>query len=203
LIWPPPDQPLEGSIVRLEPISKRHARGLTGAASETEIWAWMDRTISGGKAHFRGWLEDRLEGRHAGEEWGYAILRRGSVVGSTSFLHPRPDHDGVEIGWTWLHPTAWRTGANVEAKLLMLGQAFETLGCIRVEFKTDARNKRSRNALSALPANFEGIQRKHMRIPGLGVRDSAIFSIVDDDWPQVRANLARRLAAGDREHALA
>ncbi|HXS47482.1 MAG TPA: GNAT family protein, partial [Solirubrobacterales bacterium] len=87
------------------------------------------------------------------------------------------------------------SGANVEAKLLMLEHAFETLGCLRVEFKTDARNERSRAALAALPAQFEGIMRKHMTVPDVGVRDSAYFSIVDDEWPEVRANLRRRLAS--------
>lgn len=86
------------------------------------------------------------------------------------------------------------TGANVEAKLLMLEHAFERLGCIRVEFKTDARNERSRAALEALPAQFEGIFRKHMLIEDVGVRDSAFYSVTDEDWPQVRANLERRLA---------
>jgi RimJ/RimL family protein N-acetyltransferase len=89
----------------------------------------------------------------------------------------------------------WRTGANVEAKLLMFEHAFEALGCMRVELKTDARNERSRAAMAALPAQFEGIARKHMLMPGVGVRDSAYYSVIDDDWPEVRANLERRLAA--------
>lgn len=101
----------------------------------------------------------------------------------------------MEIGWTWLTPSAWGGGANVEAKLLMLGHAFEALGCQRVELKTDARNERSRAALAALPAQFEGIMRKHMIVPEIGVRDSAYFSVIDDEWPEVRENLRRRLAA--------
>ena len=89
----------------------------------------------------------------------------------------------------------WRTGANVEAKLLMLGHAFERLGCMRVELKTDARNERSRAAIAALPARFEGVFRKHMLMPGVGVRDSAYYSVIDEDWPVVPVNLERRLAA--------
>ena len=108
----------------------------------------------------------------------------------------RPEHDGLEIGWTWLHPSAWRTGANVEAKLLMLGHAFDELGCMRVEFKTDARNERSRAALEALGASFEGIFRKHMLMPLTGVRDSAYYSITDDEWPELRERLAARLERG-------
>jgi RimJ/RimL family protein N-acetyltransferase len=101
----------------------------------------------------------------------------------------------LEVGWTWLTPAAWSTGANAEAKLLMLEHAFERLGCVRVEFKTDARNERSRAALAALPAQFEGIFRKH-RIPrGVGVRDSAYYSVIDDEWPLVKARLRERVSA--------
>jgi RimJ/RimL family protein N-acetyltransferase len=193
--WPPDDRPLTGSMVTLEPLDSRHENGLRQASAETEIWSWIDRTVPEGKAQFHRWLSERLEAKEAGTEWGYTTcFERGRILGSSSFLHPRPEHDGLEIGWTWLNPSAWRTGANVDAKLLMLTEAFENLGCMRVEFKTDARNKRSRNALSALPANFDGIFRKHMLVPGAGVRDSAFFSIVDDDWPQVKRNLERRVA---------
>jgi N-acetyltransferase len=105
------------------------------------------------------------------------------------------DARSVEIGWTWLAPTAWRTGANVEAKLLMLAQAFERADCVRVELKTDARNERSRAAMAALPAQFEGIHRQHkVRLDGT-LRDSAWFSVLDREWPDVRANLERRLGA--------
>jgi RimJ/RimL family protein N-acetyltransferase len=99
----------------------------------------------------------------------------------------------VEIGSTWLTPRAWRSGANIDAKLLMLDHAFENLDCVRVEFKTDARNARSRAALAALPAQFEGVLRKQINIPGVGLRDSAFFSVIDEEWPAVRENLRRRL----------
>ncbi len=105
----------------------------------------------------------------------------------------RPEHDGLEIGWTWLNPSAWRTGANIEAKLLMLGHAFDELGAMRVEFKTDARNERSRAALDGIGATYEGIFRKHMLMPIVGVRDSAYYSITDEEWPAVRDLLTARL----------
>jgi len=119
----------------------------------------------------------------------------GTPLGSTRYLALRPEHHGIEIGWTWLRRAAWGTGANAEAKLLQLEHAFERLGCMRVEFKTDADNVRSRAALEALPARFEGIFRKHMLVGDdrSRVRDSAYYSIVDDDWPAVRENLERRL----------
>jgi RimJ/RimL family protein N-acetyltransferase len=92
-----------------------------------------------------------------------------------------------------LNPRAWKSGVNAEAKLLMLEYAFGALGCVRVEFKTDVRNARSRGALTALPAQFEGVLRKQINIPGIGVRDSAFFSVIDDEWPGVRENLLSRL----------
>jgi RimJ/RimL family protein N-acetyltransferase len=126
--------------------------------------------------------------------------RSGELIGSTRYLNVREVHRGVEIGWTWLTPAVWRTGANIEAKLLMLEHAFERLECIRVEFKTDCRNERSRAALAALPAKFEGVFRKHMLMSGVGVRDSAYYSITDEEWPEVRANLQRRLAGARQRH---
>jgi RimJ/RimL family protein N-acetyltransferase len=117
----------------------------------------------------------------------------GRVVGSTRFLALRPEHGSVEIGWTWLSPDAWGSGVNIEAKLLMLEHAFEELHCLRVELKTDALNERSRGAMAALPAQFEGIHRKHMLVRGGERRDSAWYSVLDDEWPAVRANLLRRL----------
>jgi RimJ/RimL family protein N-acetyltransferase len=119
--------------------------------------------------------------------------RDGTPIGSTRYLELRPEHGVLEIGWTWLAPSAWRTGANAEAKLLQLEHAFERLGARRVEFKTDAQNERSRAALAALPAEFEGVFRKHMLVRGGENRDSAWYAIVDDDWPAVRDNLLGRL----------
>jgi len=99
----------------------------------------------------------------------------------------------VEIGWTWLHPSAWRSGVNVEAKLMMMRHAFETLGCVRVELKTDARNERSRTAIAAIPAQFEGILRNHMIVPGIGQRDSAYYSVIESEWPGVKEKLEARV----------
>ena len=202
MIWPPPDRPLEGELVRLEPLTEAHREPLRSVCGEPEIWQWIDRRVTETPEGFDLWFDERLVGRAAETEHGFATLRAGdgAPLGSSTFLAPRPVHDGVEIGNTWLNPSAWRSGANVEAKLLMLGFAFEELGCMRVELKTDARNERSRAAMEALPARFEGIFRKHMLMPVVGVRDSAYFSIVDDEWGSVRDNLKARLA-GVREGA--
>jgi len=150
---------------------------------------------------FYAWLEDALAASQAGTEGAFATVDvgTGEPIGSTRYLALRPEHKGLEIGWTWLAPAYWRTGANVEAKLLMLEHAFEDLGCLRVEFKTDARNEISRGALAALPAQFEGIFRKHMLVRGGERRDSAYYSITDDEWPEVRDNLGRRLDAIRKE----
>ncbi|HEX5982688.1 MAG TPA: GNAT family protein [Solirubrobacterales bacterium] len=200
MIWPPPDRALEGSLVRLEPLVEEHREPLRSIAGHPEIWEWIDRRVAEDEDGFDQFFDGRLLARKMGDEHGYATLGAdsGEPLGSSSFLAPRPLHDGVEVGITWLTPSAWRSGANVEAKLLMLGFAFEELGCMRVELKTDSRNERSREAMEALPAQFEGIFRKHMQMPGIGIRDSAYFSIVDDEWPSVRANLEQRLA-GARE----
>ena len=200
MIWPPPDLPLEGELVRLEPLVEAHREALRSVAIHPEVWQWIDRRVTETDDGFDQWFDGRLLARKMGDEHGFTTLRAGdgAPLGSSSFLAPRPLHDGVEIGNTWLTPSAWRSGANVEAKLLMLGFAFDELGCIRVELKTDARNERSRGAMEALPAKFEGIFRKHMLMSITGVRDSAYFSIVDDEWSGVRRNLERRLA-GARE----
>jgi N-acetyltransferase len=194
---------LEGEIVRLEPLERRHEQGLFEAAQDERIWRWMPYDASGSSEGFHSWLEDALAASEAGTEAAFATVDAGTgkPVGSTRYLALRPEHRGLEIGWTWLAPAHWQTGANVEAKLLMLEHTFERLGCLRVEFKTDSRNERSRAALAALPAKFEGIFRKHMLVRGGERRDSAYYSITDDEWPEVRENLGRRIDAIRKEEA--
>lgn len=198
-VWEDLASVLEGGIVRLEPLARRHEEGLFEAARDERIWAWMPQEAPGDREEFRGWMEEALARSEAGLDAAFATVDAvsGRPMGSTRYLALRPDHRGLEIGWTWLSPAAWGTGANVEAKLLMLEHAFGQLGCMRVEFKTDARNERSRRALEALPARPEGVFRKHMLVRGGQRRDSAYYSIIDDEWPEVRANLERRLAGGN------
>lgn len=186
---------LEGSLVRLEPLRSEHADELWEAAQAPEIWRWLAH-VHESRERFDRWLELALDAASAGREGPFAVRRRedGAVVGSTRFMAVRPDDRVVEIGWTWLNPSAWRSGINLETKLLLFGHAFERLGCVRVELKTDARNERSRAAIAALPARFEGVLRKHMIVPDVGQRDSAYYSVLDDEWPGVRAGLSSRLA---------
>ena len=187
---------LEGQLVVLEPLDARHKEDLWLASQHTEMWRWTIR-VGESREFFSEWFQAGLSETEAGTECVFTTVDRvsGQALGSTRYHTLRQEHRGLEIGATWLVPAAWSTGVNIEAKLLMLEHAFERLGCIRVEFKTDARNERSRAALAALPAQLEGIFRKHMLLPGVGLRDSAYYSVIDEDWPQVRKTLERRLLA--------
>lgn len=186
---------LEGKAVVLEPLERAHADELWEAAQAPEIWQWLAH-LNQSREYFDEWFELTLAASAAGTEGAFAVRRRAdeTLVGSSRYLGVRPADRVVEIGWTWFNPSAWRSGVNLETKLLMLGHAFDDLGCVRVELKTDARNERARNAIAALPAQFEGVLRKHMIVPDVGQRDTAYFSILDDEWPAVRVNLERRLS---------
>lgn len=185
--------------MRLEPLAPEHGPGLRAAAAHDEIWTWMrSPPPASSDAEWEAYLGGALELSARGEEAAFVTCDAGTgaPLGSTRFLALRPEHRSLEIGWTWLTPAAWRTGANAEAKLLQLTHAFDTLGCLRVELKTNARNARSRVAMARLGATHEGIARAHMVTPGIGsgVRDSAWFSITAADWPAVRERLLARLA---------
>ena len=177
---------LEGRIVALEPLGPQHVEGLREAADDERIWRWMlTRDVE-------AWIADAL--RESDDRQPFAVLHHGSVVGSTSYMSLAPEHRRMEVGNTWMNPSMWSTGANVEAKYLLLRHAFEVLGCLRVEFKTDALNERARGALAALPAEFEGIHRRHMLVRGGERRDSAWYAVIDEDWADVRRALEARLA---------
>jgi N-acetyltransferase len=193
VLWTTPV--LEGELVRLEPMTLDHEEGLWEASRDPRTWRWLSVEQPRTRAELHAYLEAALASAADGTEMPLVTIRQadGRVLGSTRYLALRPEHRSIEIGWTWLTPEAWGTGVNVEAKLLMLEHAFETLGCLRVELKTDARNERSRGALAALPAQFEGVHRKAMLVRGGQRRDSAWYSVIDDEWPEVRANLLRRL----------
>ena len=187
---------LTGSLAALEPLEERHAEDLWRAAQAPEIWRWLAH-VGSSREYFDRWFALSMAAHREGSEGVFATRdrRSGEIVGSTRYLAVRPADRALEIGWTWLNPVAWRSGVNVEVKLLMLAHAFDQLECVRVELKTDARNERSRAAMAALPARFEGVLRNHMIVPDVGQRDSAYYSVIDSEWPAVRANLERRLSS--------
>jgi RimJ/RimL family protein N-acetyltransferase len=181
-------------------LTATHADGLFEAASWTKIWEWWPSNPAVDRERFNGWLDEVLTAVADGREARFAArdAHSGRALGGTSYCRLRPEDRGVEIGWTWLTPAAWRTGANADAKLLQLRHATETLGCHRVEFQTDERNERSRRALEALPARHEGVLRDYKLLAGGRRRSCAVYSVVDSEWPVVKANLQRRVQAAER-----
>jgi RimJ/RimL family protein N-acetyltransferase len=181
---------LEGSIVRLEPLSLDHVPGLAEVALDPAIWRWTIARPTN-EAELRAWAGTTIAARDAGTELPFATIDRasGRPIGSSRYMNIALEHRRLEIGWTWVGTAFQRTGANREAKLLMLSHAFDTLGCRRVEFKTDALNEKSRTALLGIGARFEGIFRNHMVMPDGRMRDSAYYSVIDSEWPEVRAAL--------------
>lgn len=184
------DNSLRGEGVSLEPLSQEHAQGLYNRGRTAADWAYMPRACFVDLADTRQWIEEALE---APDQRPFAIVEaaKGKVVGSTRYLNIRPEHRSVEIGWTWLGQEWQRTGINTRVKLLLLSHAFERLGCVRVEFKTDARNTRSQQALERIGATREGTLRKHMVVQGNYSRDSVFFSVIDDEWPKVKERLQK------------
>jgi RimJ/RimL family protein N-acetyltransferase len=186
---------LEGSRVRLEPLRADHLAELALVALDPAIWRW---TIMGPQDEpgLRRWLEAALANGEAGTERAFATIDRttGRAIGSSRYLSIVPEHRRLEIGWTWVGTAYQRTGANREAKLLQLTHAFETLGAIRVEFKTHAGNERSRTALAGIGATFEGVFRNHMVMPDDSIRHSAYFSVIAEEWPAVKARIEASLA---------
>lgn len=180
---------LEGGGLRLEPMSQEHAHGLYNRGRMTADWAYLPRACFVDMADTRQWIDEALEDPAA---LPFVILEttKNKVVGSTRYLHIRPQHRSLEIGWTWLGHEWQRTEVNTQVKTLLLTHAFERLGCIRVEFKTDARNLRSQRALERIGATREGVLRQHMIVQGGHYRDSVYFSVIDSEWPEVKGRLA-------------
>jgi RimJ/RimL family protein N-acetyltransferase len=185
---------LTGQLIRLEPLSLAHVDDLAEAGSDPSIWALtIARPVD--RAGIEAWVRAAVAATQAGTDVPFATidLASGRAVGSTRFMSIVPDHRRLEIGWTWLGLEYQRSGANREAKLLQLTHAFEDLGANRVEFKTDARNEKSRNALLGIGASFEGIFRSHMIMPTGPLRDSAYYSVIAPEWPAVKAALSAAL----------
>jgi len=186
---------LKGSIVRLEPLTLDHLPGLTSVGLEGELWRWT-LSVNQTPGDMRSYVEAALASATAGTEVPFATIEQssGRVIGSTRFLSIDAHHRRLEIGYTWIAPAWQRTAANTEAKLLMLTHAFNVLAALRVEFKTDSLNERSRAALLGMGASEEGTMRNHMVTDSGRRRHSVYFSVIEEEWPRVRQHLDSRLS---------
>ena len=187
---------LEGQHVRLEPVSLAHVPALWHAGAHEEIWRYLPYTMHS-EGDMRARVESDLAEQQAGDVVRFTTVARAIAqpVGSTSYMNIDRHHRRLEIGGTWITPAWQRSAINTEAKYLQLCHAFETLGCIRVEFKTDSLNTKSRQALARIGATEDGTFRNHMVMPGGRIRHSVYFSITNEDWPRVKAHLAGLMAS--------
>ena len=186
---------LEGRHVRLEPLESRHADALVDVGLDPRIWEFTSSRLRSAD-DVRKYIETALDWQRAGTAMPFVTMDRATrqVIGSTRFENIHVANRRAEIGWTWLNPRWWRTAINTEAKYLMLRHAFEEWGCIRVEFKAAATNRRSRDAILRLGATEEGVLRRHMIAADGSYRDSVYFSIIHSEWPQVKASLEEKLS---------
>jgi RimJ/RimL family protein N-acetyltransferase len=188
---------LTGHTVRLEPLAYSHADDLLTAAAYDEIWTYLDEPTPRTKADMAAFISDALGEQEKGTRLPFAIIRQDDshAIGSTSYLDIRAADRTLEIGWTWLTPTAWGTGVNAECKYVLMRHAFESLNAGRVAVKTDAKNARSRKAIENLGATYEGTLRNHRLLSTGSYRDSAYYSVINSEWPAVRERLSRVTAS--------
>jgi len=186
---------LEGTIVRLEPLSVDHSEALLTAAKDPSIWTYLTVPQPQSAAEMRRWIESALSEQEKGTHLAFAAISRESdaVVGTTRYLDIRPFDGSLEIGWTWYAAEAQRTGVNTECKYLLMRHAFEALGFTRVQLKTDAKNERSRRAIERIGGRFEGVLRHYQRYWHGALRDTAMYGITAEDWPEVKSHFETRL----------
>ncbi len=185
---------LEGVHVRLEPLAKVHLTGLVEVGLDEELWRWIPTPVRT-QEEMAAYIETALDEQAQGVALPFAIVEKFSsrAIGSTRYGNIDRRHHRAEIGWTWVAREWQRTAMNTEAKYLLLRHAFETLGCMRVELKTDSLNERSRAAIVRLGAREEGIFRNHMITASGRIRHTVYFSIIDSEWPAVKARLEAKL----------
>lgn len=185
---------LEGNLVRLEPLAMDHLPALIEAAKDPQIWQWWtDRMET--EDDMRKYIQSGIDGASAGTvmPWATRAKNDDRLIGATRFADIQPRHRSLEIGWTWMNPAYQRTGINVEAKYLQLRHAFEVMGARRVAFKTHHENLKSQTAILALGAKSEGVFRNHYVMHDGSPRHSHWYSIIAEEWPEVKANLERRM----------
>lgn len=186
---------LEGVHLRLEPLSEAHCAALSAVGLDEELWRWIPAPVRTPE-EMAAYIALALKEQASGRALPFAVVEKSSerVIGSTRYGNIELAHRRVEIGWTWYARPSQRTRTNTEAKYLLLRHAFETLGCIRVELKTDSLNQRSRAAIQRIGAREEGLLRNHMITASGRVRHTVYYSIVDSEWPEVRTSLERLLS---------
>jgi len=190
---------LEGPSLRLEPLTEAHHGPFCAIGLDEELWRWSPTPLRT-PDEMAAYIAFALGEQARGAALPFAVVEKssGRVVGSTRYGAIEPGHHRVEIGWTWLARPWHRTATNTEAKYLLLRHAFETLGCIRVELKTDADNERSRAAIRRIGAREEGILRSHMITASGRIRDTVYYAINDAEWPEVKTGLEHRLSIPTR-----
>src|ERR1041385_3921276 len=183
--------------VRLEPLSAAHVSGLTEIGAGQPFWDFMVYGKIENTDDMLGWVRELHTRTEKGTDLPFAVMHlpSGRVAGATRYLNIMPKDRGLEIGGTWYGVDFQRTVVNTECKYLLLHHAFETLGCIRVQLKTDLRNERSQKAIERLGAVKEGILRNHMILPDGWIRHSVFYSILDSEWPEVKRRLEEKLAS--------
>jgi RimJ/RimL family protein N-acetyltransferase len=186
---------LTGGVVTLEPLQRGHTDELAAAASDGRLWELWYTSVPT-PAGMAADVEARLAQQATGEMLPFVVRRNadGAVVGATTYMNLDLAVPRLEVGSTWTAASAQRTGVNAESKLLLLTHAFETVGCLAVEFRTHWHNQQSRAAIARLGAKQDGVLRNHRRMPDGSLRDTVVFSITDAEWPAVRSGLRHRLA---------
>jgi RimJ/RimL family protein N-acetyltransferase len=185
---------LEGRQVWLEPLSQEHQPGLAAVGLDENLWRWVPTPVRAPE-EMSAYIATALEEQVRGVSLPFALIEKasGQAIGSTRYGNIDRTHHRVEIGWTWVAPAWQRSAVNTEAKYLLLRHAFETLGCIRVELKTDSLNERSRAAILRIGAREEGTLRNHMITASGRIRHTVYFSILDSEWPDVKSRLQTML----------
>ena len=187
--------PLEGKHIKLVPLDFQYEDDLFAAAQPNEIWDFIATKPGQTREQMHAWLTSAMRQTETGERIWFVIVRNsdGRALGTTSYMDIHAKDRWVEIGGTWLTPDVWRTAINTECKYLLLKHAFENLGCIRVQLKTDLRNVRSQRAIERLGAVKEGILCKHMINADGYQRDTVMYSIIDTEWASIKARLEEKL----------
>jgi RimJ/RimL family protein N-acetyltransferase len=188
---------LTGQVIRLEPLALAHVPALAAAGRDESLWRYMPYANMGEEHAMHAWVSELLERQTRGTDVPFAVVHLGSgqPIGATRYMDIHPHDRGLEIGGTWYAPAHQRTAANTEAKYLLLRHAFEGLGYIRVQLKTDLRNERSQRAIERLGAVREGVLRDHMLMPDGHRRSSVYYSILEAEWPAIKVRLEEKLKA--------